>query len=162
MVGATDRPVRLVGQTETVPVTIDDRAVASLQPARQQHRVFLDLDHIEAERNPGQVYGVYLNLPGQPTDADLTDDFAGNLSLFGIEAARHPRRDEHPHSLRVSFDITRLLDRLAAAGSWTDGRRLQVTFRPTPLEAPPWREDLAATAHPDLPITIGRISVHYV
>jgi tyrosinase len=162
MVGATDRTVSLVGQAETVPVAIDDRVVASLEPTRQQHRVFLDLDHIDAERNPGRVYGVYLNLPGQPTPSDLANHFAGNLSLFGIEAARRPRRDEHPHSLRVSLDITRLLDRLAATGSWTDGRQLEVTFRPTPLEAPAGREDLAATAHPDLPITIGRISVHYV
>jgi tyrosinase len=165
LVAATGRPVRLVGQAVTVPVAIDERDVALLQaagqPAGRQHRVFLDIEHIDADRNPGRVYGIFVNLPRQPTDADLATHFAGNLSLFGIEAARHPRRDEHPHSLRVSLDITRLLDRLADAGRWTDGHQLDVTFRPTPLEAPPDRDDLAATAHPDLPITIGRISVHY-
>ena len=164
LAGATGRPVRLVGQTEIVPVTIDVRAAASLRAGQRpavQHRVFLDIEHIDAQRNPGQVYGVFLNLPAQPTDADLAAHFAGNLSLFGIEAARHPRRDQHPHSLRVSMDITRVLDRLADAGSWTGGRQLDVTFRPTPLQAPPDRDDLRATAHPDQPITIGRVSVHY-
>jgi tyrosinase len=169
LVGATDSPVRLVGDAVTVPVAIDERATGSLQDARrvapQQHRVFLDLEHVDAERNPGRTYGVYVNLPGQPTDADLAAHFAGNLSLFGIEAARSPRGDEHPHDLRISMDITRLLDRLAAAGQWTDGRQLEVTFRPTTLGPPPGREELAGelarTAHPDLPITIGRISIQY-
>ena len=166
LVGASDGPVRLVGQTVTVPVAIDERAAASLQAPGQpavQHRVFLDIEHIDAERNPGRVYGVYVNLPnpGQPADADLATHFAGNLSLFGIEAARRPMRDEPPHSLNVSLDITRVLDRLADAGEWTDGHQLAVTFRPTPLEAAPDRADLTATDHASLPITIGRVSVHY-
>jgi Common central domain of tyrosinase len=169
LVGATERQIRLTGETVTVPVAIDDRSIAPLRAAgsagEQQHRVFLDIEQIDAERNPGLVYGVFVNLPAQPTDADLDSHFAGNLSLFGIEAARNPRGDEHPHSLRISMDITRLLDRLAANGTWTDGHNLEVTFRPTPLEAPSGQDDLARelaeTAHPDLPITIGRVSVHY-
>lgn len=169
LVGATERPIRLVGETVTVPIAIDARSIAPLQArtraGEQQHRAFLDIQHIDAERNPGQVYGIYVNLPGQPADADLASHFAGNLSLFGIEAARNPRGDQHPHSLSVSMDITRLLDRLAAAGRWTDGHSLQVTFRPTPLQAPPGQDDLARalanTAHPDRPISIGRVSVHY-
>lgn len=168
LVGATEQPVQLLGDTVTVPIAIHERAAASLraaEPAARHHRVLLDVEDMDAERNPGRVYGVYVNLPGEPTEAELETHDAGNISLFGVERARNPRDDEHPHGLRTSMDITRLLDRLAADGSWTDGSRLQATFRPVTLEAPPGQEDLArelaVTAHPGQPITIGRISVHY-
>jgi tyrosinase len=168
LLGATARQIRLTGQAVTVPVTIDERTAASLQAshtAEHQHRVFLNVEDIDADRNPGIVYGVYANLPSQPTDADLEAHHAGNISLFGIEVARNPRRDEHPHNMRISMDITRLLDRLAAGGAWTDGRTLAVTLQPITPGVPPGRADLADeiadTAHPDVPITIGRISVYY-
>lgn len=168
LLGATDRQIRLVGEAVTVPVTIDERAIASLRTdrtAEQQHRVFLEVEDIEAARNPGIVYGVYVNLPSHPTDADLEAHQAGNISLFGIEVARNPRRDEHPHNMRISMDITGLLDRLAAGGAWTDGRTLTITLQPITLGVPPGRDDLADeiadTAHQDVPVTIGRISVHY-
>jgi len=169
LLGATERQVRLVGQAVTVPVTIDERVTASLRasPATEhQHRVFLEVEDIDAARNPGIVYGVYVNLPSNPTDADLEAHHAGNISLFGIEVARNPRRDEHPHNMRISMNITRLLDRLAAGGVWTDGRTLTITLRPITLGVPPGREDLAEeiadTTHDDVPVTIGRISVQYV
>ena len=168
LVGATDQPVTLVGNPVTVPVAIDDRVMASLQPGKsvapQQHRAFLDIEDMDAERNPGKVYGVFVNLPAQPTQADLDAHHAGNISLFGVERARDPRGDEHPHGLSSSMDITGLLDRFAADGTWTDGTQLTVTFRPLTLQAAPGRQLPAAaadTSHPDLPITIGRISVHY-
>lgn len=166
LLGATERQIRLVGEAVTVPVPIDERATASLRASTtRQHRVFLDLEDIDAARNPGIVYGVYVNLPGHPTDADLAAHHAGNLSLFGIEVARNPRRDEHPHNMRISMDITRLLDRLAATGAWSDGHTLAVTLQPITPGVPPGRDDLtdeiADTAHQEVPVTIGRISIHY-
>ena len=168
LVGATDRPIRLTGEPVTVTVPIDERVTASLRADRRAqytHHVYLDIEGIDADRNPGQVYGVFVNLPAQPTDADLMAHHAGNISLFGIEMARRPPGDRHPHNLRISLDITRLLDRLAADGTWTDGSQLQVTLRPSTLGTPGDQEDVAAdpaeTAHPEVPITIGRISVHY-
>ncbi|HEY6276491.1 MAG TPA: tyrosinase family protein [Streptosporangiaceae bacterium] len=166
LLGATTQPVQLVGSAVTVPVTIDDRAAAlaaAAQPA--QHRAFLDFEDIEAARNPGQVYGVFVNLPDQPGDADLAAHHVGNISLFGVERASNPRGDQQPHGLRASLEITGLLDQLAADGSWQDGHQLMVTLAPITLEPPPGQPELAAelaaTAHPDLPITIGRISVFY-
>jgi tyrosinase len=166
LLGATDRQIRLVGEAVTVPVQIDERATAELRTSNtRQHRVFLDVEDIEAARNPGIVYGIYVNLPSHPTDADLEAHHAGNLSLFGIEVARNPRRDEHPHNMRISMDVTRLLDRLAAAGAWSDGRTLAVTLQPITPGVPPGRDDLVGevsdTAHQDVPVTIGRISIHY-
>ncbi len=166
LLGATTQPVKLTGSAVTVPVPIDDRAAAAAagaQPA--QHRAFVDLEDIEATRNPGQVYGVFVNLPDQPGDADLAAHHVGNVSLFGVERARNPRGDQQPHGLRASLEITGLLDQVAADGSWQDGHQLAVTLAPISLEPPPGQPGLAAqladTAHPDLPVTIGRISVYY-
>lgn len=169
LVGATQQPIRLVGEAVRATVAIDERAAQSLQAdsraAEQQGRAFLDIEDIEAERNPGTVYGVYVNLPDQPTAEDVAAHHVGNISLFGIERARNPRGDEHAHGLRVSMEITQLLDRLAADGTWQQGTQLHVTFRPLTLEAPAQRADLAAaiarTAPPDVPLTIGRVSVHF-
>jgi tyrosinase len=167
LLGATERQIRLVGEAVTVPVTIDERVTTSLRAdhtAERRHRVFLDMEDIDAARNPGIVYGIYINLPSHPTDADLEAHHAGNLSLFGIEVARNPRRDEHPHNMRISMDITRLLDRLAATGAWSDGRTLVITLQPITPGVPPGREladEIADTTHQDVPVTIGRISIHY-
>ena len=165
LLGATTQPVLLVGSAVTVPVTIDDRAAAAAAAGPAQHRAFLDVEDIEAARNPRQVYGVYVNLPAQPGDADLAAHHVGNVALFGVERARNPRGDQQPHGLRSSLEITRLLNHLAADGSWQDGHQLAVTLAPITLEPPAGQPDLAAqlaaTAHPGLPVTIGRISVYY-
>lgn len=165
LLGATTQPVQLVGSAVTVPVTIDDRAAAAAAAGPAQHRAFVDIEDIEADRNPGQVYGVYVNLPEQPDDADLTAHHVGNVSLFGVERARNPRGDQQPHGLRASLEITGLLDQLATDGSWQDGHQLTVTLAPITLEPPPGQPglaaQLAATAHPGLPVTVGRISVYY-
>lgn len=168
LVGATQQPLRLVGDTVHTTVDIDARATAELEGEARRGayhaRAFLDLDDLEADRNPGAVYGVYLNLPDDPSETDLAAHHIGNVSLFGIERARNPRGDEHAHGLHVSMEITGLLDRMAADGSWRDGDHLDVAFRPLTLEAPPGQPELAAqladTGHPDLPITVGRVSVH--
>ncbi len=169
LVGATEEPVRLVGEAVRAPITVDVRTATTLQaqvatPDRQ-HRAFLDLDDIEAERSPATVYGVYVNLPDLPTDQDLVDHHVGNISLFGVERARNPRGDEHAHGLHVSMEITGLLDQMAADGSWTEGSHLDVTFRPLALEPPTGQaitaEVSAAQLHPEDPVTIGRVSVHF-
>jgi Common central domain of tyrosinase len=168
LVGGTDEPVVLTGGTVRAPVLIDSRAAESLiadLPVAQQHRAFLDIEDIDAERNPGIVYGVYVNLPDEPTADDLSAHHVGNISLFGVERARDPRGDEHGHGLRVSIEITELLDRLSADGTWSDGQRLDAVFRPITLEPSGDGGEadqlLTASAHPALPITIGRVSVHY-
>jgi tyrosinase len=168
LIGATDQPVQLVGDPVRVGVPIDERAAQSVQAnargADLQGRAFLDIEDIDAERNPGKIYNVYVNLPDPATPADLTTHHVGNVSLFGVERARSPRGDEHAHSLRISIEITDLLNRLAADGTWQKGTELRVTFLPVSLIPPdepvagPAVED---TAHPEQPITIGRVSVHF-
>jgi hypothetical protein len=89
---------------------------------------------------------------------------AGNVSFFGVERARNPRGDEHPHSLRVVQDITELAQSLAAQGQW-DGQHVEVTFRPLGL-IPHDRPDLAHALPGDVtdadpPVTIGRVAIFY-
>jgi tyrosinase len=170
LLGATDRRVRLVGNPLRTSIRIDERATSSLQASALaptiQGRAFLDVEDIDAERNPGEVYGVYVNLPDRPTADDLNTHHVGNISLFGVERARRPRGDEHGHGLRVSMEITQVLDRLAAEGTWREGTRLDVTFRPITLEPSSTTagvtQEVFSTDHADVPITIGRVSVHFV
>jgi Common central domain of tyrosinase len=168
LVGGTEEPTILTGETARAPVMIDERATESLRndkrSAEHQHRAFLDVEDIEAERNPGVVYGVYVNLPADPSPEDLAQHHVGNVALFGVERARAPRGDEHGHGLRVSMEITDLLDRLSGEGKWQDGQRLDVVFRPITLD-PPTDDDgdrqFMRSAHPDVPIRVGRVSVHF-
>jgi tyrosinase len=167
MLGASDRPVQLTGGEARVQVQVDEKAAQSLSAnaGARSGRAYLDVDDIEAERNPGTVYGVYVNLPDSPSGEDLVRHHVGNISLFGVERARKPRGDEPPHAPHLSMDITELLDRLAADGTWTEGGRIDVAFRPIPLESPPGGAEAAAaltdTSHAETPITIGRVSLHY-
>jgi len=168
LVGATGDPVRLVGTAEKVTVGIDRKAAESLLAgaAEPQHRAFLDIEDIEAEQNPDVVYGVYVNLPDHPTQGDLDTHHVGNVSLFGVERARNPRGDEPPHGLRVSMEITSLLDQLAEEQKWQDGEQLDVTFRPITLEMPAdaaqsLLPEIENTDHAQNPVTIGRVSIHY-
>src|SRR4029077_1969935 len=68
LVGATESSIELVGDDTRVPVSIDERATEPLRAAvaadegQHEHRAFLDIEDIEADRDPGTVYGVYVNL----------------------------------------------------------------------------------------------------
>lgn len=166
IVGASDRSVQLSGDADTVRVVVDERALRPLQiqtfAGSRQHRAFLDLDDIEAEHNPGVIYGIYLQLPTRPSDEDLSNHHIGNVSLFGVERARAPRGDEHAHNLHLSIDITAMLDQLAAREQWPDGTQLDVTFRPITLDDTPDKAvDTTAAGHPEDPVKVGRVSIHY-
>jgi tyrosinase len=165
LVGATDGPVVLTGEVQDASVGVDRRALESrARKGPAHHRAYLDLEDVDAAENPGIVYAVYVNLPKDPTSAELARHHVGNLSLFGVERARDPRGDAHAHRLRVSMEITDVLDRLAESGEWQDGERIDVTFRRLELEAPedpPEDDDDEAVAPTGDAVQVGRISVHY-
>jgi tyrosinase len=165
LLGASEAPLQLVGTPAAVGVPIDHRSTSQLaravRPDDPSH-VYLSIDDIDAERNPGTVYGVYVNLPDGASPEEAERHHAGNVSFFGVERARNPRADEHPHSVRVVHDITELSGRLQAAGEW-DPQHVHVTFRPLGL-IPPDEPQLAhavaeAPSEPDPPVTIGRVSI---
>ena len=167
LVGASSSAVRLVGAPASVSLHIDQQAHAAALAATGASappRVLLAVEDIEAERNPGTVYGIYLNLPADAS-ADVAEaHHAGNVSFFGVERARNPRGDEPAHSLRVVHDITELTQTLAAQGEW-DGKQVEVTFRPFGL-IPPDRPELGhalpeTVTDNDPPVTIGRVAIFY-
>jgi tyrosinase len=167
IVGASETPVRLVGAPASVTLQIDQQAheaALAATGAAAPQRILLSVEDIEAERNPGTVYGIYLNLP-DGASADVAESHhAGNVSFFGVERARNPRGDEHAHGLRVVHDITELAQSLAAQGEW-DGRHVDVTFRPLGL-IPPDQPELAHALPDDVtdtdpPVTIGRVAIFY-
>jgi tyrosinase len=161
LVGATDGPVELTGATRSVEVSVDRPTLQSIRGRAVQQRVFLDVEDIDAEQNPGTVYGVYVGLPSEPSAEDLASRHVGNLSFFGVERARDPRGDVHAHGLRVSMEITGVLDSLAASGAWHDGETVPVTFRPLGLSDPEDDDgDEDAEEPPTATVRIGRISVH--
>jgi len=167
LVGASDTPVRLVGGPASVTLQIDPQAheaALAATGATAPQRILLSVEDIEAEQNPGTVYGIYVNLPADAPADTAESHHAGNVSFFGVERARTPRGDEHAHSLRVVHDITELTQSLAAQGEW-DGRHVEVTFRPLGL-IPHDRPELAhalpdQVTDADPPVTIGRVAVFY-
>jgi tyrosinase len=167
LVGATDTPVRLVGGPASVALQIDPQAheaALTATGATAPQRILLSVENIEAEQNPGTVYGVYVNLPADASPDVAESHHAGNVSFFGVERARNPRGDEHAHSLRTVHDITELTQSLAAHGEW-DGRHVEVTFRPLGL-IPPDQPELAhalpdEVTDTDPPVTIGRVAIFY-
>ena len=170
IVGGTSKPIRLVGAPVRVAVPVDTQTVETLDAvvpaAARQHRAVLEIDNVEAEHAPGTVYGVYVNLPDDPSDSDLEEHHVGNVSLFGVERARAPQGPHHPHSVRFAMEITDVLDRTAKTGQWKMGNQIHVTLRPLSFAQPVGEaESLAAPpvipSHENNPITIGRISIHY-
>jgi tyrosinase len=167
LVGASDTPVRLVGGPASVALQIDPRAheaALAATGASAPRRILLSVEDIEAERNPGTVYGIYVNLPAGASAEVAESHHAGNISFFGVERARNPRGDEHAHSLRVTQDITELTESLAAQGEW-DGRHVEVTFRPLgliPHDQPELTHALPdQVTDTDPPATIGRVAIFY-
>lgn len=159
MVGATERQVVLTGEQVTATVPIDAQAAARFGP---NVNVYLNVEEIEGESNPGTGYAVYADFqPDRPVDAQ-SSHHVGNLSFFGIERAREPAADQAPHALQSSFEITSIARELEAHGEWA-GHALRVMFEPLQLlaAAGAGEHSVASPAHEDRPVRLGRISVFY-
>lgn len=164
VVGATSEKVTLTGSTAAVPVEVDERAKEEVTEASRRsdpRRLYLNIEDIEGEVNPGSVYGVYVNLPEGAGGEQLEAHHVTNVSFFGIERARNPREDEHSHSLRVSVDVGHLLSALGEGGEW-DGKPIDVTFRPLTLgpgEGQSEEHLREQTPGEHVPVHIGRVSL---
>ncbi len=161
LIGASEQSLELVGVPASVSILIDGKAAPD--PIAANQHVYLNVEDIKGESNPGTVYGVYANLPvGAPPDLEAAHH-VGNVSFFGIERARNPQGDELAHNLRVAADITSLARELEVRGEWVD-HTLLITFRPlvlTPPEIPDVSDPVRLPAGEDQPIRIGRVSVFY-
>jgi tyrosinase len=154
LVGATEEGLQLTGQTETVAVPLAEPTgpLRRRGEAAEPSRVYLNVENIEAERNPGLTYGVYLNAP----DDDPTNEayHVGNVAFFGIERVSDVDR-EGGHGLRYAFDVTDLVEQLREEGRWHP-EEVKVTLSPL---RPPSPRRRGEEARP--PVSIGRISVFF-
>lgn len=164
LVAASEETVELVGAKTSVPLAVAESAQPLLDAARVGERhALLTVEDIEAERDPGLVYAVYLNLPEGADEGERRLHHVGNVSFFGIEQLNDPdvTHEGGAPGLRHTFDVSDVLNRL-------NGRELRgpaamdVTFEPVILLPPPgeedsWVEEPAELAAP--PVKIGRVSL---
>ncbi len=152
MIGATDQPLALTGTSASVDVHIDERAGTDRLSAEAEtpKRLYLSVEHIDAETAPGTVYGVYLEAP---EGAGETRRHVGNVSLFGVEKLHRSRAgDDGPHELRLTFDVTDIAREIGYGE--VRGKTVRVSFEPLMRD----EADAAFGAEPTPPIRIGRVS----
>lgn len=158
-VAATEEPVSLTGDSVEVPVEIDPRAreeVAEAANPDDPRHLYLNVEEIRGERNPGRVYAMYLNLPTDPSSADYDSHHIGNLAFFGIERTTEPNADEAPHGMRFSVEVGDVVQALRDDPGW-DREGLRICFRPVvPGEAEGEPRDGLGDEEP---VQIGRISL---
>ena len=159
MIGATKEGVTLTGEQITVGVPIASHAAEGFG---QGVNVYLNIEEIDGEHNPGVVYLLYADLEGGEPPQPDSPHHVGTLSFFGIERARNPVGDESAHTLQSSYDITPIARELQARGAWA-GHELPVTFAPLGLvpERAAATDGVMTRPHGDRPITLGRLSVFY-
>jgi hypothetical protein len=152
MIGATASPISLEGSPKTVAVGIDPSAGIGPGGAldEAETRIYLRVEHVDADEAPGAVYGVFV----RGADQDPGDRrHVGNVSLFGSDKLHAQRANEdHDHDVRLVFDVTDQVQGLGLGD--LRGKQLTVSFEPVGLEG--GAADEAEEPHP--PIRIGRVS----
>ena len=162
LVAGLTAPLELSGQPQRVQLKLNQRAAtdALARLSTGTPRILLEIQDIDAERHPGTVYGVYVNLPADAPPDQEPAHHVGNLSFFGVERARDPGGDQQPHGLSLTYDITQLADSERASGHWDD-QAITVEFKPLGLIPPEGEEPAGPGAEPEPPATIGSVSIYY-
>jgi hypothetical protein len=122
--------------------------------------VLVSVEDIQAERDPGVAYAVYLDVPGDP---DRERRHIGNVSFFGVETMNDPDRPHHgAPGFRHTFDATEVVKTLKEQHLW-DPASMTITFEPIRVHPPPGQElppeAVAEAAAPVAPVRIGRVSL---
>jgi hypothetical protein len=167
LVAASDRPVELIGRPVSVQLSVPKTArprvetEAIARTALRGDAVYLTIEDIEAPKNPGVVYGVFVNASASAGVPEGARRHVGNMTLFGIESMNDPDQShESVPGFRHTFDITAVVADLTGAGAWNPDS-INVTFEPiTPVTdagvESPSPEMAQATA---TPVRVGRISL---
>jgi Common central domain of tyrosinase/Polyphenol oxidase middle domain len=165
LVAATEEPLDLTGTTASVSLTVPASTRGLLEKPtaaagdERTGRVFVNVDDIEADRDPGLAYAVYLTAPGKD-EGEAERYHIGNVALFGIEKMNDP---DKPHDgapgFRHVFEATDAVRSLEAEGRW-DPDAVNVIFEPIVVLPPPGAEPaIAEPSEPVPPVRIGRVSV---
>jgi len=143
IVGATEQKVTLTGEPASVPLEIDARAREEVREASSEsdpRNIYLNVENIEGEVNPGTAYGIYVNLPEGADDEVKAEHHVGNVSFFGIEIARQPLKDEPAHNPVASVEVGSRLRAIAGAEQF-DEAGFKITFLPLLPKPPKGREE---------------------
>jgi tyrosinase len=161
LVGATEEPLTLAGASERVAIPLSEPSGPSLAESVETPRVYVNVEGIQGEQNPGLSYAVYVNLPDDQDPGTAERFHAGNLSFFGIERAQDVGVD-HPggHGLRYVFDITDLANALQSEGRW-DPAEVRVSFEPIRPVPPAGGPEAVEAVESVPPVTIGRVGIYY-
>jgi tyrosinase len=156
MLGATDAPVLLAAESATATLHLEAPSgpaaalaptVAGVPGGAATPRIHLNLENVTGETGATN-YDVYLDLPEGADPEQHPELLAGVLAPFGV-ARSSTRRDPHSggSGLNAAFDITAVVSRLQASGSW-DSSNVRVSFVPTIGDEEPTS------------LRVGRISVY--
>lgn len=164
LVGATAEPLTLSGHPERVAIPVEEPvspALASDSGAAEPERVYLNVEGVVGDENPGLSYAVHVNLPDDADERTRDSYHVGNVSFFGIELTQNVETD-HPAGpgLRFAFDMTELVRQLREQGRW-DPERVTVSFTPMQPEPAPGEEDASEPVESLPPVTIGRVGIYY-
>jgi Common central domain of tyrosinase len=138
----TSKEAMMLG-TNAATVSIElpgkvQQAIGRVLPKESAYdSIVLSIEGIEVNKPVSGAYEIYVNLPKNTAPDPASRYFAGNLAFFGI--AEHHHNGEAQPEARVaggtrSFDITRVVRRLAASHEWT-GNKVSITFAVPPQPA---------------------------
>ncbi|MFC4604885.1 tyrosinase family protein [Rhodococcus kronopolitis] len=163
VLAAATGPVEVTARVTTrLVVAESDRAAVAHAPeaaaAAGFGAVLLTVDELAAECPPGVVYRVYLNVPDPTADALPDHHLAGTFAAFGLDA--QPAPGMSAGGVGVTFDVTALVQALAAAGAW-DPQPLAVTVQAV-LPTTGTQARIAECGRPTAtaqPLQIGRLAL---
>jgi tyrosinase len=160
LAAASEQPLELAGSPASVRMMVPTQSQDLVAAAGDEGQVLVGVEDIEAERDPGLAYAVYLEVPGHPEGGRF---HIGNVSFFGIKAMNDPDRPhEGEAGFGQTFDATEPVKALKQRGLW-DATSVNVTFEPIRVLPPPGEElsedARARAAAPVPPVRIGRVSL---
>ena len=143
-------PVELGAERVSIPIdikAIKQRMLSAAQSTSQT--LLLKFDQVEAERQPGVVWEVYVGLPpGKEPDAQ-SPYFVGTMTLFSTGIRSQMKHNYKPAEFQFA------LDRALANALRTNADTLEVTILPSPIliEGKPTKPKVASK------VRIGRVSI---
>jgi tyrosinase len=159
LVGASESPLQLgataaetrvrLDRPTTEKVTNSLRAFAAATEAAgaaEPDRIFLNLENVRTESGGG-AYDVYVALPPGADPAAHPENFAGTLSLFGVQEATVASGPHAGNGVTTVLDITAIVDRLHLQNA-LDVEHLPVRFVP------------AENVAPGHTVSVGRVSIY--
>jgi hypothetical protein len=156
LIGATEDVVA-VAERVTVPLVVpDSNRTLFADMANRSEGLFLSVENIEADHNPGLVFDVLLN---QPEGADPEPHRVGSFTLFGVERMNElDHTHDGPVGMRHTFDVGEVVSNLAAMDLWNPDT-ITVSIEPVPPPAAPGERPNTMADFPFDPIRVGRISL---